>query len=83
MYAPKKVELTEVIDKKKRRLNRASDLGDEQFLDVNSPNELVNASSQGNLFKEKEEDQYKIVEMDPFKRLELEQLRIEIGKLII
>jgi hypothetical protein len=50
---------------------------------VNSPNELVNASSQGNLFKEKEEDQYKIVEMDPFKRLELEQLRIEIGKLII
>lgn len=29
MYAPKKVELTEVIDKKKRRLNRASDLGDE------------------------------------------------------
>ncbi len=83
MYAPKKVELTEVIDKKKRRLNRASDLGDEQFLDVNSPNELVNASSQGNLLKEKEEDQYKIVEMDPFKRLELEQLRIEIGKLII
>jgi len=39
---------------------------------VNSPNELVNASSQGSFLKEKEEEPFKAVEIDPFKRLELE-----------
>ncbi len=83
MFAPKIVETIEVIDKKNRRLNRQNDLGDGQFFDANSLNEIVNASSQVSLLKEREEEQYKIVEMDPFKRLELEQLRNEIGKLII
>lgn len=42
------------------------------MLDLNSPNDILNASSQVSLFKEKEEEPFKVVETDPFKRLELE-----------